>query len=281
MDLYTKTAYEQSKTLTKAYSTSFSSATSLFPISIRHHVYAIYGLVRIADEIVDSYKGNETVALLRDLETETYAAISRGYSVNPLVHAFAMTSRQYGITKEIIEPFFASMAVDSKSKATFNLHEYEQYIYGSAEVVGLMCLRIFVANDQSKYDKLIYGAKKLGSAYQKVNFLRDFASDYTDLGRIYFPNVNAYPLTEADKSIIIADIQKDFTEAKSYITALPKHVIPAVQLSYEYYSALLTKLQSASADTISKSRIRVTNSQKSALFVKIAAVRAKQKIHSS
>jgi phytoene/squalene synthetase len=182
MDLYLSTSRAGSRLFTNAYSSSFGLARRLFSKSIRQHIYDIYGLTRIADEIVDTYHGPHAEAMLNELEAETYRAMERGYSANPIVHAFQATARQFGITQALLKPFFASMRTDL-TKKSFTASQYQAYIYGSAEVVGLMCLRVFCNGDDARYDSLKDGASKLGAAYQKVNFLRDIAEDYKELGR--------------------------------------------------------------------------------------------------
>ena len=180
MDLYTKTSYKLAETLTKRYSTSFSMSSQLFDESIRRHIYAIYGMVRIADEVVDTFRGDDASRRLEEFLVEVNKSLEDDYSLNPILHAFGHTAQMFSIGPDLIEPFFNSMQVDLTKKA-FSKDEYEAYIYGSAEVVGLMCLKVFVNGDDAKYDALKQGAMKLGAAYQKVNFLRDIASDYHSL----------------------------------------------------------------------------------------------------
>lgn len=284
MELYNETSRAMSRELTKRYSTSFGWATKLVDIDIRDDVYAIYGLVRVADEIVDTYEGPGAQELLDALEDETYAAIERRYSTNPVVHAFQLTANAYGITKALIRPFFASMRVDIAPPKHFSQRAYETYIYGSAEVVGLMCLKVFVGGDQKHYHVLKAGASRLGSAYQKVNFLRDFAADSQHLGRVYFPNVTTKWLDEAEKATIIADIQTDFLAAKPYISALPSNARTAVGVSFTYYSALLEALARTPASTICTQRVRISNMRKIWLLIKTVpyyAVRPRSKAFAS
>lgn len=268
MDLYTRTSYALATSLTKRYSTSFSLSTNLIDTSIRHHIFAIYGLVRIGDEIVDTYQGDDRAKQLADLEAETYTAIKKGFSTNPIVHAFAQTAQQYDITKSLIHPFFKSMHMDL-SPVTYTQHLYEEYIYGSAEVVGLMCLKVFCGSDTALYTALTPGAKALGAAYQKVNFLRDIASDYTERGRVYFPNTTYASFSENDKARIIADIRKDFIAAKPAVDQLPTTVRSAVALSYHYYETLLRRLEATPAADIKTTRIRVPTSKKITLLAKV------------
>lgn len=269
-----------SRELTIRYSTSFSWATKFVAPSLRDDVYAIYGLVRIADEIVDSYGGQDARELLDGLEQETYLALARGYSTNPVVHAFQLTAGAYGITSSLIRPFFASMRTDIKPPRHFSQKAYEAYIHGSAEVVGLMCLKVFVLGDKQQYKMLRPGAVRLGAAFQKVNFLRDFASDSHELGRVYFPNVANRWLDEAEKAAIIADIQTDFTTAKAYVSALPSNARTAVAISYVYYQALLDKLSRTPASTICTERIRISNIRKLWLMARtipVYAIRPRKK----
>jgi phytoene/squalene synthetase len=266
MDLYDQAARESARRLTMRYSTSFSLASKLFDKRIRDDIYAIYGLVRIADEIVDTYRGADAPELLAAMQAETYAAIRRGYSADMIIHAFAATARRYGIGEELIRPFFESMAMDLEPGGYDRLR-YEHYIYGSAEVVGLMCLRVFVGDDEQRYIELSPGARALGAAYQKVNFLRDLAADRA-IGRNYFPELQSKPLGEPDKLAIIQDIEKDFATADAYIERLPRTAKRAVRTSYIYYSRLLDKLRTTPARVIWKQRIRVSNTTKVSLIVR-------------
>jgi phytoene synthase len=261
MDIYTKFAYDASRKLTLTYSTSFGISSRLFSKSIRPHIYAIYGLVRIADEIVDTYTGVDRREQLDNFETETYTAMVLGYSTNPIIHAFAVTAIKYGIEKRIVTAFFKSMRIDLDSHV-YDQTLYETYIYGSAEVIGLMCLRVFCNNDTAAYTSLESGAKALGAAYQKVNFLRDFASDYKNLGRLYFPNVAFESFSDRQKNQIVKDIQKDIAGATDSLQKLPKSSRTAVSTSLSYYSKLLEKLASSSAATIKSKRIRINNVHK-------------------
>jgi phytoene synthase len=261
MELYTRTSYELSKTLTLRYSTSFGSSTKLFSKDIQPHIFAIYGLVRIADEIVDTYQGGDQSAQLDQLEQQTYDAIKTGYSTNPIVHAFAQTAKKFGITKKLIDPFFESMRMDL-SPQTYTQKLYETYIYGSAEVIGLMCLKVFLKGDTARYAALTSGARALGSAYQKVNFLRDIASDYADRQRVYFPGVSYETFNDADKNTILADIRGDFSAAQATFGDLPTSVKKAVTLSYNYYNELLKRLENTPAETLKKQRVRVSTMKK-------------------
>ena len=271
MDLYTTTAYKLSRDLTRAYSTSFSASIRLFSPELRLHISAIYGLVRIADEIVDTYDGQDQRQLLDGLEHETKAAIKRGYSPNPIVHAFAITAKQYKITNDLIVAFFKSMRMDLSPKF-FTQELYETYIYGSAEVIGLMSLKVFT-DDEVLYRKLEKGAARLGAGYQKVNFLRDIDADATGLGRWYFPNSSFETFNDKIKDSIIKDIQKDFSAGEKAAYKLPQSSQKAVLLSITYYRALLNKIAKTPAETLKSKRIRINNVQKSALFLKAFAKR--------
>lgn len=275
MDLYTTVAYGVSKLVTERYSTSFSMSTRLFSSSIRPEIYAIYGLVRIADEIVDTYRGSDAAFLLSQLEQSTYAAIERGYDANPVIHSFALTAKQYGINEVVLQPFFESMAMDLEP-AAYNDSLYERYIYGSAEVVGLMCLKVFCGGDDDKYEQLKPGARALGAAYQKVNFLRDIAADYKELGRLYFPGVSFETFDDTVKMSIIADIEQEFVTAQAYIKQLPKNSQKAVTLSFLYYSHLLQELRRTPAAVLKDERVRVASIKKLFLlfFVVVGAKRA-------
>ncbi len=268
MDLYTRTSYALATKLTKRYSTSFSLSTDLIHSELRKHVFAIYGLVRIGDEIVDTYQGDDRKEQLARLEAETYNALQTGFSANPLVHAFAVTARHYGITKTLIQPFFKSMRMDL-APITYTQELYERYIYGSAEVVGLMCLKVFCVGNTEQFVQLTPGAKALGAAYQKVNFLRDIASDYTQRGRVYFPGVSFQKFTQKDKARIIADIKRDFATAKPAVEELPQTVRSAVLLSFLYYEELLRLLEATHAKDIKKTRVRVPTSKKLRFLAKV------------
>jgi len=265
MELYTKTSYKLARTVTLDYSTSFSKSSKLFSSDIRDHIYAIYGLVRVADEVVDSYTGKDTLEILNELEAHTLQALKTGFSPNPLVHAFVITAQKYSIGRDLITPFFKSMRMDVEPK-TYTSTVYETYIYGSAEVIGLMCLKVF-CNDEAQYTKLEAGAKALGAAYQKVNFLRDMKADYDELGRVYFPGVIFETFDDKQKVAIVKDIKRDFKKAQAAITKLPTNSRAAVALSFAYYSELLNKLEQTPAGTIKAGRVRVNNAKKLQLLV--------------
>jgi len=266
MEQYTQTSYQLARTVTLNYSTSFSKSSQLFSSDIRDHIYAIYGLVRVADEVVDTYLGKDRAEVITEFEKHTLQSLKTGFSPNPLVHAFVTTAKRYGIGRELIEPFFKSMRMDIEPK-TYTPELYSDYIYGSSEVIGLMCLKVFCDNE-SQYGKLEAGAKALGSAYQKVNFLRDLKADYDELGRVYFPGVNFETFDDEQKDAIVKDIKKDFKKAQPAVAKLPKNARKAVALSFAYYSELLNKLERTSAEKIKARRVRVGGIKKLQLFLK-------------
>lgn len=250
--------------MTEEFSTSFGSASKLFARDIRQDIYNIYGLVRLADEIVDSYKGSDAAKLLADLEKDTYQTLETGYSINVIVHAFCQTARSHNIPKEIITPFFDSMRSDL-SHQPLSQEEYERYIYGSAEVVGLMCLKVFCSGDNKQYASLEAGARALGSAFQKVNFLRDLHADYAEIRRYYFPVADFENFNDETRHYVIADIEADFVKSRDYIAQLPDSSKTAVKVAYLYYQALLEQLKHTSAKQIKQERIRVSDAKKSLL----------------
>lgn len=256
-----------SKTVTETFSTSFSSAITLFASDIQQDIYNIYGLARVADEIVDTYQGKGAEEMLNSLKVETYQAIKLGFSHNIVVHAFALTARKYSINKDLIDPFFYSMKMDIEKKA-YSQKEYQKYIYGSAEVVGLMCLKVFVKGDQKEYQKLQKGAAALGSAFQKVNFLRDIKDDYETRGRFYFPGIEISEFNEQNKQKIIKDIEKDFKLAKASIDILPSNSRFATGLAYSYYQELLKELKNKTAEQILEKRTSVSKLRKLRLLTK-------------
>ena len=272
MELYNKVSYAISRLITLDYSTSFSGSAKLFPAQMQPHIYAIYGLVRIADEVVDTYRGKDVIQVLNNLESEVYAALERGYSTNPVVQSFVLTAKQYGITSTLIHPFFVSMTMDVRP-VEYTKESYKTYIYGSAEVVGLMCLRVFVDGDNVAYYGLKRGAQSLGSAYQKINFMRDMAADFNELGRIYFPGVTFETFGDKAKGKIIDDIEKDFFQAQKSIARLPRGSRWAVELSAVYYGGLLKKLKKTPASLIKQKRIRINGAGKFVLFSRAAIQR--------
>jgi len=266
MDLYESTTFECSKLITNKYSTSFSLGIRSLHKKFHLPVYAIYGFVRYADEIVDTFHDFDKEQLLNDFKIETYKAIKDKISLNPVLHSFQSVVNKYGIETELIDAFLRSMAMDLSLKH-YDTKYYEDYIYGSAEVVGLMCLRVFCEDNKEEYDRLKAPAKKLGAAFQKVNFLRDIKSDYSERGRIYFPGIDLEKFNTDSKKAIEADIQKDFDEAYEGIINLPKGARMGVYLAYVYYLSLFKKIKDVSASGILDARIRIPDGKKMLLLV--------------
>lgn len=260
-------AERASRAVTETFSSSFGSAIRLLDADIRQDIYSIYGLVRIADEIVDTYQGKNAEQLLRSLESEVYNALKQGYSTNVIVHAFIKTATTYAISKELIEPFFASMQMDLTAKSHTD-DTYRTYIHGSAEVVGLMCLKVFTKGSDAEYEQLKEGACALGAAYQKVNFLRDIKDDYETRGRFYFPNTTFEAMNEADKRAIVSDIYADLERAQSAINQLPKKARFATQLSHDYYRELLAELERSPVEVVKQSRLSVPRHVKLGFMVR-------------
>lgn len=267
LPLYDKTAIECSKLITKRYSTSFSLGIRCFDRKFRNPIYALYGFVRVADEIVDTFQEEYRAELFQKFRQDTYNAIERRISPNPVLHAFQLIVHSYRIEKELIDAFLDSMEMDLQLEIC-DTSVYNQYIYGSAEVVGLMCLRIFCEGDDKKYDRLKGPARRLGAAFQKVNFLRDLKSDYEDRGRIYFPGVDFASFSLEDKRQIEDDIQRDFEASLVGIKQLPIGSKLGVYIAYVYYQALLHKIKSSTISMIMTERIRVKDLQKAYLLVK-------------
>jgi phytoene/squalene synthetase len=261
-DFYDIVSYDCSKLVTQRYSTSFSLGTRLLSNSIRVHIYNIYGFVRFADEIVDSFHEFNKVDLLNRFEDDLMHAISNKISLNPILNSFQFTVNEKKIDIELIKAFLKSMRMDLTKNNYKTKKEYNEYIYGSADVVGLMCLKVFVDGDNSKYEKLKPYAMSLGSAFQKVNFLRDLNADFKNLDRIYFPDLNLSNFDEASKLNIINEIEKDFNHALKGIFMLPESSRLGVYTAYKYYRKLLIKLKNTPSVKIQSARIRVPNYQK-------------------
>ena len=261
-DFYDIVSYDCSKLVTQRYSTSFSLGTRLLSNSIRVHIYNIYGFVRFADEIVDSFHEFNKVDLLNRFEEDLMHAISNKISLNPILNSFQFTVNEKKIDIELIKAFLKSMRMDLTKNNYKTKKEYNEYIYGSADVVGLMCLKVFVDGDNSKYEKLKPYAMSLGSAFQKVNFLRDLNADFKNLDRTYFPNLNLSNFDEANKVNIINEIEKDFNHALKGIFMLPESSRLGVYTAYKYYRKLLIKLKNTPSVKIQSARIRVPNYQK-------------------
>ena len=266
--LFDTVSYACSVNVTKAYSTSFSSAVKMLAPSIRQDIYNIYGFVRFADEIVDSFHDYDKEELFRKFEIELDDAIKNKISLNPILNSFQHTVNKHNIKRELIDAFMKSMKLDLEKQEYKTTEEYHEYIYGSADVVGLMCLMVFVNGDEKKYNELKESAMKLGSAFQKVNFLRDLKADFEDLNRTYFPNTDLTKLTETSKKEIIEDIENDFKLAYEGILRLPIEAKFGVYTAYRYYKRLLTRLKATPSTEIKNTRIRVPNYQKVELLAR-------------
>lgn len=259
---------ECSRTVTRSYSTSFSSAVKMLAPTIRQDIYNIYGFVRFADEIVDSFHDYNKIELFERFEKDLHLALKEKISLNPILNSFQHTVNKYNIDLNMVDAFMHSMRLDLYKSEYKTAEEYNAYIYGSADVVGLMCLKVFVKGDMKKYDELKESAMRLGSAFQKVNFLRDLKADFEDLSRTYFPNTDLTKLDEKSKNEIIAEIEADFKAAFHGIINLPLEAKFGVYTAYVYYSKLLTKLKNTPSAEIKNTRIRVSDYQKFGLFAK-------------
>ncbi|MGN7515709.1 MAG: phytoene/squalene synthase family protein [Allomuricauda sp.] len=264
--IFDDVSYDCSKVVTKSYSTSFSLATKMLAPSIRADIYNIYGFVRFADEIVDTFHDYDKAKLFDAFEKDMEQAIEDKISLNPILNSFQYTYHKYDIPHHLVVSFMKSMRMDLTKKNYENFDEYREYIYGSADVVGLMCLCVFVKGDKEKYEELKESAMALGSAFQKVNFLRDLKADYEDLNRTYFPNTNLLELDEESKRRIVNEIKADFALGYSGIVQLPEQAKFGVYTAYRYYKKLLQKLQSTPPLEIKNTRIRVPNYQKFGLL---------------
>lgn len=263
--LFDEVSIASSKLTTRTYSTSFSLGINCLHGKFHDAIYSIYGFVRFADEIVDTFHEFDKEELLLEFRSDTYKAIDRRISMNPILNSFQQVVNEYNIERELIDCFLDSMAMDL-SKSEHNLQSYEKYILGSAEVVGLMCLRVFTERDEKLYQILKPYAMSLGSAFQKVNFLRDLKADYQTLGRIYFPQIDMRVFSEREKAEIEKDIQKDFDMALEGIKKLPRSSRFGVYVAYVYYVSLFKKIKSVPSYDIMKQRIRVPNYQKMGLL---------------
>ena len=261
IELYHKTSQNTSKFITRTYSTSFSLGIKLLDKNIHDAIYSIYGFVRLADEIVDTFHDFPKAEMLNEFKSETYKAINRKISVNPVLHSFQNVVNQYNIEIKLIDLFLKSMEQDLND-IKYSNKAYDEYIVGSAEVVGLMCLKVFVNGDQNLYNELEDPARKLGAAFQKVNFLRDVKADYQDLGRTYFPGVDLDSFTASEKLEIERDIEKDLICALEGIKRLPSSSRLGVFVAYRYYLSLFKKIKKIPTERLMKERIRVPNSKK-------------------
>lgn len=264
--LFADTAFECSKLITQRYSTSFTLGIRTLHKKFHLPIYAVYGFVRYADEIVDTFHDKDKKGLLATFKEDTYKAIEEGISLNPVLHAFQITVNKYNIEKDLIEAFLYSMEMDLDHK-NYNDSKYKEYIFGSAEVVGLMCLRVFCEGDSREYEKLRGPACKLGAAFQKVNFLRDLKSDFEERGRVYFPGVDFHSFNQSTKTEIEKDIELDFKEALEGINQLPKSAMLGVRIAYLYYIKLFYKIKGLPPDIITKKRIRIPNTRKMTLLL--------------
>ena len=259
--LFDNYSTEASIAVTKKYSTSFYKGVSFLDKKIRNDVHAVYGFVRFADEIVDSFHGFDKETLLKEFKNDTFLAIERKISLNPILNAFQKSVNDYEIDHDLIHAFFHSMEMDLNPQ-TYDRNKYQEYIYGSAEVVGLMCLKIFVYGSQDEYTKLKPYAMKLGSAFQKINFLRDLKDDLGDLGRLYFPHIGDGGISPEDKLKIEIEIEKEFEEAYIGIKMLPKSSRLGVYVSYVYYTKLLAKIKRKTIKELMSQRIRISDEKK-------------------
>ena len=261
IELYHKISLDASKNVTQLYSTSFSMGIKLLDKNIHDAIFSIYGFVRLADEIVDTFHDYPKSEMLQEFKEETYKALDRKISVNPILHAFQMVVNKYSIDRDLIDKFLLSMEQDLND-IQYSSTGYKEYIVGSAEVVGLMCLKVFVNGDNDLYYKLEEPARKLGAAFQKINFLRDVKADYQELGRTYFPGVDLEKFTPDEKLKIEEDIQDDFECALEGIIKLPSSSRLGVYVAYRYYFSLFKKIKKVSSDRLMEERIRVPNTKK-------------------
>jgi phytoene/squalene synthetase len=266
MELYNKTSFNISKLVTKTYSTSFSLGIAAFAPKYRDAIYGIYGFVRLADEIVDTFHGYNQKKLIEDFRRDTEEALRSGISTNPILQAFVQTVNEYKIDYHYIDAFLKSMEMDL-SNSYYEKDEYNEYIYGSAEVVGLMCLKVFCGDDKELFQQLIEPARSLGSAFQKVNFLRDIKSDMEERERIYLPGIShANKIDDESKKNLEQEVEKEFREALEGIKKLPHGVKLGVYSAYLYYVALFRKIQRLKVKELMKRRVRVSNPTKIALL---------------
>ena len=267
MSLFHKVSQTCSSITTKEYSSSFSSAIKLLHKDLRNPIYNIYGLVRFADEIVDTFHAHDKKLLLQEFKQATFDALDRGISLNPILHSFQLTANEYAIDRNLVEAFFKSMEMDLQEHF-YTEDVYKEYIYGSAESVGLMCLYVFCEGDKEKYDQLMPAARSLGSAFQKVNFLRDVKNDHEMLNRTYFPGVDFKNFTPAMKQEIEEDIALDFKKAYQGIVRLPWKAKFGVYVAYKYYFSLFNKIKKLQPSRIMEIRIRIPNYGKAMILLR-------------
>ena len=266
--LFDEVSYYCSKEVTQSYSTSFSLATKMLDASIRQDIYNVYGFVRFADEIVDSFHDYSKEELFNRFEADLDHAIEHKISLNPILNSFQNTFHRYDIDRELVTAFMRSMRWDLHKSTYLTNEDYKAYIYGSADVVGLMCLKIFVKGDQEEYQRLKCSAMSLGSAFQKVNFLRDLKDDFEGLSRSYFPDINLQNFSEEDKIKIVTEIEEDFAKGLQGIFQLPNSARLGVYTAYKYYVKLLQKLKKTPSNNIKQARIRVPNYQKMSVLAR-------------
>lgn len=264
--LFDETSLKCSQNVTANYSTSFSMAVKMLSPKIQPDIHAIYGFVRFADEIVDSFHDYNKEELFDEFESDLKKAIERKISMNPILNSFQYVVHNYNIEYDLIDAFMKSMRADLHVKDYDSVEAYEEYIYGSADVVGLMCLKVFVNGNEEQYNELKYSAEKLGSAFQKVNFLRDLKDDSELLNRTYFPHLEGQTINSANKEIIIQEIENDFAEAYNGIVKLPIEAKFGVYTAYIYYSKLLKKIKRTAAEELKQKRIRISNPAKVGLL---------------
>ena len=269
ISLYSRTCAECSKLITNNYSTSFSLGIRVFASELRSPIYSIYGFVRFADEIVDTFHDKDKKTLLEEFKDDTFRALDRKVSCNPVLHTFQEVVHEYNIDYNHIRAFLKSMEMDLYD-IKYDDKNLKEYIFGSAEVIGLMCLKVFCKGDETQYNSLEPYAKSLGSAFQKINFLRDMKSDYEERGRVYFPNVDISNFTQEDKSRIENDIQKEFDHALIGIQKLPRGAKLGVYTAYRYYISLFYKIKEVGASNILQKRIRINNGKKMYLLTSSA-----------
>ncbi|MBL7974889.1 MAG: phytoene/squalene synthase family protein [Candidatus Kapabacteria bacterium] len=267
IDLFNTTAFACSKKVTVLYSNSFSMGIKALDKRLHDAIYGIYGFVRFADEIVDTFHNHNKHELLQEFKRDTYKAIEQRISLNPVLHAFQLVVHQYNIRPDYIEAFFRSMEMDLYNVA-YEPENYNEYIYGSAEVVGLMCLQVFCEGDEQLFTKLLEPARALGAAFQKVNFLRDIKSDFEERGRVYFPGINFHAFDAQSKKLIEQDIENDFKAAYAGIVQLPNTSRFGVYLAYTYYLKLFYKIRNTPAERVANARIRISNARKVWLLAK-------------
>ena len=266
LEIFNSFCGQSSKMVTEKYSTSFYKASSLFKPEIRQHIYNIYGFVRLADEIVDTFHDYDKAGLMDDFEKNYHTAKEKGISLDPILHSFCLTQREQKIPQDLVDAFLHSMKMDLSEIKDLSDDKYNEYIYGSAEVVGLMCLKVFVDGNVLEYEKLKPYAQSLGAAFQKINFLRDISADFNDLNRTYFPGVDFKNFSAEDKIGIERDIAQDFAHAKIGIKMLPISSKLAVFMAYKYYFNLFKKIRKTKPELLLTKRIRVSNARKMYLF---------------